>query len=208
MGRHQSGEAFPISLTLLPSRDEANRVVNLTLIARDVTERKQAEERISPIDRPRRTIPKEGVARDDLNGNILYWNKAAERIYGYSAEEVLNKPFSMFVPEGTDDFFKVVGYIKEGRSIQYEGIRRRKDGRLINISATLVPLRDSKNEVCGASVFISDVTEKVQLREALRTHEEKLLRSQKMEAVGRLASGVAHDFNNWIMVIKANLHAF
>ncbi len=207
MGRHQSGEAFPISLTLLPSRDEANRVVNLTLIARDVTERKQAEERISQLT-ALVDHSQEGVARDDLNGNILYWNKAAERIYGYSAEEVLGKPFSMFVPEGTDDFLKVVGYIKEGRSIQYEGVRRRKDGRLINISATLVPLRDLKNEVCGASVFISDITERVQLREALRTHEEKSLRSQKMEAVGRLASGVAHDFNNWIMVIKANLHAF
>ena len=148
VGRYQNGESFPLCLTLLPSRDGLNRVTNLTLIARDVTERKEAEERISQLT-ALVDHSQEGVARDDLNGNILYWNKAAERIYGYSAEEVLNKPFSMFVPEGTDDFFKVVGYIKEGRSIQYEGVRRRKDGRLIHIRATLAPLRDSQNEICG-----------------------------------------------------------
>ncbi len=205
-GRHSSGETVRLSLSLLPSRDGAGHIANLTLVARDITELKLAEERISQLT-ALVDSSQEGVARDDLEGRILYWNKSAERIYGYSAEEVLGKPFSMLIPEGmADDFPKVVGYIREGRALQYEGVRRRKDGRLIHISATLVPLRDPSGEICGASIFISDISEQVRLRQALKSHEEKLQRSQKMEAVGRLASGIAHDFNNWLMVLKGNLY--
>jgi PAS domain S-box-containing protein len=205
-GRQKSGETVRLSLSLLPSQDGAGHIANLTLVARDITELKLAEERISQLT-ALVDSSQEGVARDDLEGRILYWNKSAERIYGYSAGEVLGKPFSMLIPDGmADDFPKVVGYIREGRALQYEGLRRRKDGQLIHILATLVPLRDPAGEICGASIFISDITEQVRLREALRGHEEKLQRAQKMEAVGRLASGVAHDFNNWLMVLKGNLY--
>ncbi|HVM32727.1 MAG TPA: PAS domain S-box protein, partial [bacterium] len=205
-GRSQSGQKLLLSMTLLPSRDAAGTLTNLTLVARDVTELKQAEERISQLT-DLVDASQEAVVRDDLEGRILYWNKAAERIYGYSAQEVLGQPFSMLIPEEqAEDFKKVLGYIKDGRSIQYEGVRRRKDGTRINIRATLVPLRRSEGDICGASIFIADVTEQLHLRETLRKQEEMLRQVQKMEAMGRLASGVAHDFNNWLMVLKGNLY--
>lgn len=194
-----------LSLSLCPSRDQQGKVTALSSVVRDITELKLAESRISQW----KSIvddSTEGVARDDLEGKILYWNKGCERIYGYTAEEVLGKQFSMLVPEGEEsDFPKVVGLIKEGHAAQYEAVRRRKDGRLIHISVTLSPLRDSAGRVTGASVFIKDVTEKVSLKQALKRQEEQLLQSQKMEAVGRMAGGLAHDFNNMLAAVHMHL---
>ncbi|GEM_PF-6329708 len=194
-----------LSLSLCPSRDEQGKITALSVVLRDITELKLAESRISQW----KSIvddSTEGVARDDLEGKILYWNKGCERIYGYTAEEVLGKDFSMLVPEGqVSDFPKVVGLIKEGHAAQYEAVRRRKDGRLIHISVTLSPLRDAEGRIAGASVFIKDITEKVSLKEALKRREEQILQAQKMEAVGRMAGGLAHDFNNMLAAVHMHL---
>ena len=200
----KDGGAVEVSLSLSPCRDKDGKVVRVSVVLRDITELKLAESRISQwksiVD-----SSTEGVARNDLEGHILYWNKGCERIFGYSEQEVLGKPWSVLVPvDRPEDFPLVLQHIREGRGAQYQAVRLRKDGKRIDVSVSLAPLQDREGRLAGASLYIQDVTERVRLKEALRQQEQQVLQSQKMEVVGRLAGGVAHDFTNLLTAVHVN----
>jgi PAS domain S-box-containing protein len=139
----------------------------------------------------------DAIVSKDLDGTIRTWNRAAERIFGYTAEEMVgDSVFRLIPPELHDEERSLLARIRSGEHIaHYETTRVRKDGQRILVSLTLSPLVDARGRLIGASTVKRDVT-------AQRALENQLQQAQRMEAVGRLAGGIAHDFNNLLTVIQ------
>jgi two-component system, cell cycle sensor histidine kinase and response regulator CckA len=137
------------------------------------------------------------IAAVDPGGKVLSWNAAAERMFGWTAEEVLTR----FLPNVPEDKEEESAAFRR-RLLAGQGFsdlvttRQRKDGKRIEVSVSTAPLRDISDAAVGVIFMYSEVTER-------RYLEEQLRQAQKMEAVGQLAGGVAHDFNNILAVIMS-----
>lgn len=148
-------------------------------------ERKHAEEKIRHL-AAIVSSSREGIISESLDGKVLSWNAGAERIYGYTAEEMIGGPVSrLFVPSAPDDLPLLFERLLRGESVeQCEVVRRRKDGQEINVALSFSPIRNSQGRVVAASVVATDITARKRAEEALvRSHAE--LRRFNQMAVGR-----------------------
>jgi PAS domain S-box-containing protein len=137
----------------------------------------------------------------DVHGVLRDWNKGAERIKGYRAKEVIGRHFSIFyTPEDRDRGLPVSSLEQAAREGRYdaEGLRVRKDGTQFLANVVIHPIHDRRGSLVGFAKITRDITRQREL-------EERLRQAQKMEAIGQLTGGVAHDFNNHLTVIFANL---
>src|SRR5918912_2114736 len=155
-----------------PVFDEQGEVRFAVNIFRDITERKQAEEtraRLAAIVESSDDV----IIGKTLEGIIMSWNLGAQRIYGYSAEEVVGKPINILVPpDRPDEIPKIMEKLRRGESInRYETVRVTKDGRRLNISLTISPIRDPSGDIMGASAIARDITERKRAEEALKQSE-------------------------------------
>ncbi|HET7585193.1 MAG TPA: response regulator [Gemmatimonadaceae bacterium] len=126
---------------------------------------------------------------------VRLWNRAAEHIFGWSADEVIGMRIPIVAPEDELEFTQITRRILNGDSITGIDVRRRRrDGTSLDIRLSAAPLYDTEGRVGALLGVYEDITER-------RRIEEHLRQAQKMEAVGRLAGGVAHDFNNLLAVI-------
>jgi PAS domain S-box-containing protein len=134
-----------------------------------------------------------------LNGSIVSWNTAAETIYGYSGSEILGRPRRLLMPsDQADDLPDIVEKLKRGERIKrFETVHVGKDGRRIDVSMTISPVKDAHEQIIGAAAITRDVSDRKLL-------EKQLQQAQKMEAIGQLAGGIAHDFNNLLSVINGH----
>ncbi len=126
----------------------------------DISERKHAEyvaQRLAAIVQS----SDDAIISKDLNGILTTWNKGAERIFGYTADEIVGKPVLVLIPEERhDEEPSILSRIRKGERIDhYETVRRRKDGTLIDISLTVSPVRDPDGTIVGASKVARDITE-------------------------------------------------
>jgi two-component system, sensor histidine kinase and response regulator len=139
----------------------------------DVTERKQAEETrgllASIVESSQDSIL--GLTTD---GTILSWNRGAEAMYGYRAEDVLGKPISVLVPsESRNDLIQILNKLEQGESLSsFETVRARKDGRYIDVSVTLSPIKNSSGRITGASELAHDITRRRQADAELRRAQQ------------------------------------
>jgi len=130
----------------------------------------------------------------DPASTVLTWNRAAEALYGWRAEEVIGRPLPT-IGQDVEDHGRLRDRVIRGEALRgVEVTRRRKDGSSVNISLSVAPLHDAAGRVTGMLSLAADVTEMRQL-------EGQYRQAQKMEAVGRLAGGIAHDFNNLLTAI-------
>jgi PAS domain S-box-containing protein len=133
----------------------------------------------------------DAIISKTIEGTVTSWNGAAERIFGYSAQEMVGQSISRLVgPRGRDDMVTSLERIRRGERVEhYEAMRRCKDGREIPVSLTISALRDSSGEIVGAIKIARDISARKNAEMAMRTRE-------KMTTVGRLANSIAHDINN------------
>jgi PAS domain S-box-containing protein len=141
----------------------------------------------------------DAIISKTLEGFITSWNKGAERIFGYTAEEVIGKPITIIIPtELLDEEPKILARLRNGERIEhYETVRVRKDGRRLDISLTVSPIRGPNDRIVGASKIARDVTEQRQARRALDEASERL----------RLALAASH-LGDWSWDAKTDLVTF
>jgi PAS domain S-box-containing protein len=186
----KDGRRIHVSLTVSPIKAEDGTIIGAAKIARDITAEKNSEH---AADRLAAIVESsdDAIVGKDLTGIVTNWNKAAERIFGYKAEEIIGQPITTIIPvELQGDEPGILARIQAGERIEhFETVRVTKDGRRLNVSLTVSPIKDSKGRIVGAAKIARDITQQKKLEDALRTTE-------RLASVGRLAATVAHEINN------------
>jgi PAS domain S-box-containing protein len=171
----KDGHEIPISITVSPIIGSGGKVIGASKIARDITDRKKAEEKqsilASIIDTSDDTI-----LSKTLGGIITSWNRAAEKMFGYTEAEVLGKHISLIIPPvrmGEEEF--IIGEIIKGNRVDhFHTIRIAKDGHEVPISLSISPITDSTGKIIGASKIARDISEQQAGHEATRTYTKRL----------------------------------
>ena len=186
------GKRIPFAPYPTPLFDSAGRLIGAVNMLIDISGRKsgeRAEQHLAAIVES----SDDAIVSKDLNGIIVTWNKGAQRLFGYSAEEIIGKPVTTLMPpERQIEEPGILTRIRRGERIEhYETIRQRKDGTLMDVSLTVSPVRDSNGRIVGASKIARDVTEQKRAAAALDRHAseqaalyqftDKLFRAQSLD---------------------------
>jgi PAS domain S-box-containing protein len=138
----------------------------------------------------------DAIISKDLDGVIQTWNPAAERIFGYTAEEIIGKPIhSLIPPDRGSDENMILGRIRRGERVDhYETVRRRKDGSLVNVSITVSPIFDSQGNVAGASTIARDVTGRITTNKSAH-HLAAIIESSEDAIISKDTNGIIQSWN-------------
>ena len=162
----KDGTEFPVEIALSPFESEDGVLVSGTI--RDITERRRVErgrEQLASIV----DYSDDAIIGKSLEGVILNWNKGAERLYGYSAEEVIGKPIAFLLPhDRPDELPSIISRLQQGEIINEETVRQRKDGALIDVALTVSPIKNSKGHVVAASAIARDISERKRAEKKFR----------------------------------------
>jgi PAS domain S-box-containing protein len=154
----KDGTEFPVEISLSPLETEEGSLVSSTI--RDITERKRVErgrEQLASIV----DYSDDAIIGKSLEGAITHWNKGAERLYGYSAAEIIGKPIALLLPpDRPDELEEIIAKLHQGEIINEETVRRRKDGSLIDVALTVSPIKNYQGQVIAASAIARDISER------------------------------------------------
>ena len=208
----KDGTRFWANVVVDPIRDERGVLIGFAKVTRDVTERREAQEKLRESEQAFRMLVN-GISDYAIymlspTGEVTNWNLGAERIKGYRSEEIVGSHFSRFYTPEDQAEGKPARALAiaaaEGR-FDSEGWRVRKDGSRCWANVVSDAIHDEDGRLVGFAKITRDVTEKREAAEALQRANAALFQSQKMQAIGQLTGGIAHDFNNLLSVISSGL---
>jgi len=200
--RRKDGVIIDVSLTISPIKDRIGRIVGASKIVRDITERRRwhtaevAESFLGAVV----DSAEDAIISKDLDGVVTSWNPAAERLYGYSASEMIGKPIAMLVPsDHPDEEPQILARIRRGERMQhYETQRVRKDGQIIDVALTVSPIKDSLGRIVGASKIARDITDRkvaeAREREVLMQAHEARWQAEQARQQAEAASRAKDEF--------------
>lgn len=171
-GRRRDGTQIPVEISLSPV-DTKNGLVVIAAV-RDITDRRVARDREWMASTMENSD--DAILSQALDGHITSWNAAAERLYGYAASEALGMAFSVLVPPGHgNDLAEILGLVTLGERVEhYETSRISKGGRLIDVSVSASPVRDSLGNVVGVSTIARDITRRKKAEATIRVLNAEL----------------------------------
>ena len=181
-GLRKDGTEFPVEVSLSPV--EAAEGILVMSAIRDITDRKVGEEsrlRLATIVES----SSDAIISKNLDGVILTWNTGAQRIYGFTEVETVGKPITILVPaELADEEYRILAKARSGERVaHYETVRLTKQGKRINVSMSLSPIKDSSGRILGLSSISRDITERQMAEARLREYERAVEGSEEMIAV-------------------------
>ena len=211
--KKKGGEKITVLLTAHVKKDEKGRITGYEGINIDISERKRMERKLQEANEFLTNLIEssvDGIIVTDTKGNILIFNKGAEDILGYKGEEVVDKMNirSIYTPGVAKEVMEKLrspDYGGVGKLTSFPIAHRRKDGELIegDLSASLI--YDEKGNEIGSVGIFKDLRERLRIERELREMQQALLQSEKLAAMGRLTSQIAHELNNPIYGIMNTL---
>jgi PAS domain S-box-containing protein len=183
------GTRIPFLAYPTPLWDDAGRLTGAVNTLVDITERKRAEysaQRLAAIVES----SDDAIVSKDLNGIVATLNPGAERLFGYTADELIGKPIMILIPpDRHDEETEILGRLRRGERVEhYETVRRRKDGSLVEVSLTVSPIKDIEGRIMGASKIARDITERRRAQE--RQHLVLKEMNHRVKNLFTLAGGV------------------
>ena len=204
-----NGSRITVSTRWVAERDARGNIASILESNRDISESKRAQEaqgRLAAIVES----SEDAIVSKDLDGIIINWNKAAERIFGYAAEEAIGQHITLIVPpDRLNEEADILASLRRGERIDhFETVRKRKDGTLFDISVTISPVKDARGRVIGASKVARDVTERKRLALLLQEAElsGRLLQLQDEER-RRIARELHDGAGQLLAALSMNISA-
>jgi PAS domain S-box-containing protein len=191
---HKDGHAIDVAIAVSPIHDKAGITIGISSRSRDIGERKRTDalmaEMAAIVD-----SSNDAIIGKTLQGVTTTWNRGAEQVYGYTASEMIGKNISLLVPGGrSDEIREIIARMLAGnaRSEHFESQRVCKDGRLIEVSVTVSPIRNSDGSITGASSVARDVTEHNAMAQTLKAAELRSVLAVS-RAKDEMVSLVSHE---------------
>jgi PAS domain S-box-containing protein len=216
--QRKDGKFIDVSLTVSPIYDGAGKVVGASKIVRDITERHRADflaRQLAAIIES----SQDGIIGLDVNCNVTSWNRGAERLYGYAADEMIGNSISKLSPsDRLDEEPVLMARIIAGERVEhYETKRQTKNGTVIDVSLTWSPIQGAQGEIIGASKIARDVTERIRMQNervqlleserAARTEAERAtrLRDEFLAIVSHELRTPLNGIMGWAQLLKRSM---
>jgi two-component system sensor kinase FixL len=218
--RKRDGSEFPVEIGLNPIETDEGLMVLAAVV--DITERKMVERALQESEHQARSLAAivessdDAIAGTTLDGLVTSWNKAAERIFGYTAEEMIGQSIlRLAVPGHGDEMVDILNRVKGGERIDhYETTRRHKNGTILHTSLSVSPIYDTDGQLIGASKVSRDITAAKNAEIALKQSEARLqemhaelLHVSRLSAMGQVAATLAHELNQPLTAISNYMEA-
>lgn len=224
------GSRVTVLVNIEPVRDKTGRVVAAINAFHEVAPTSESEKAAAHLAAIVDSSD-DAIVSKNLQGIIQTWNRGAERIFGYTAQEAVGQSITMIIPsERRHEEDEILRRLRAGERIDhFETVRVRKDGTLLDISLTISPVRDRQGRIIGASKIARDITERKRLERELAEYQkryaqsleekverttaelsqsrERLRLAERMASLGTLSAGLGHDMGNVLMPLRAHVDA-